>query len=87
MAKSFSLLFAFSMWVSVILSAAVSKKPSVSWIVPGAVWYDTDGVKIDAHCGQVWQQGDTFYWIGTSYNDSAFPAGTIFLFGKFDMTK
>ncbi|KAI1496348.1 Arabinanase/levansucrase/invertase [Biscogniauxia marginata] len=41
--------------------------PSVlgaSWIAPGAVWYDTDGNKIDAHGGGVVKRGDTFYWVG-----------------------
>ena len=37
---------------------------AVSWIAPGAVWYDTDGNKIDAHGGGVVKRGDTFYWIG-----------------------
>ncbi|KAI5867826.1 carbohydrate-binding module family 35 protein [Durotheca rogersii] len=35
-----------------------------SWIAPGAVWYDTDGNKIDAHGGGVVKRGDTFYWVG-----------------------
>ena len=34
------------------------------WIVPGAVWADTDGKKIDAHGGGIVKQGNTFYWIG-----------------------
>ncbi|KAI8951468.1 carbohydrate-binding module family 35 protein [Xylaria longipes] len=37
---------------------------SVSWIAPGAVWYDTDGNKIDAHGGGVVLRGDTYYWVG-----------------------
>ncbi|RYC62230.1 hypothetical protein CHU98_g3977 [Xylaria longipes] len=37
---------------------------SASWIAPGAVWYDTDGNKIDAHGGGVVLRGDTYYWVG-----------------------
>ncbi|KAK8094628.1 Arabinanase/levansucrase/invertase [Apiospora hydei] len=40
-----------------------------SWIVPGAVWYDTAGKKIDAHGGGVVQRGSTWYWIGYSASD------------------
>lgn len=36
---------------------------SVSWIVPGAVWYDTDGNRIDAHGGQILRVNDTFFWV------------------------
>ena len=39
---------------------------ATQWIVPGAVWTDTDGKKIDAHGGGVIKRGDTFYWIGQS---------------------
>lgn len=42
----------------------VGKAFAASWIAPGAVWYDTDGKKIDAHGGGVVKRGDTFYWIG-----------------------
>ncbi|KAK2068858.1 hypothetical protein P8C59_003474 [Phyllachora maydis] len=40
-----------------------------SWIVPGAVWTDTDGNKIDAHGGAILQQNSTFYWVGHSAAD------------------
>lgn len=40
-----------------------------SWIVPGAVWKTNSGATIDAHGGMVWQQGDTFYWIGQAVSD------------------
>lgn len=36
---------------------------ATSWIVPGAVWTDTSGTKIDAHGGQVFQTGTNFYWV------------------------
>jgi len=41
------------------------------WIVPGAVWYDTDGNVIDAHGGGIFQRGSTFYWIGHSAPDTS----------------
>lgn len=41
-----------------------------SWIVPGAVWYDTAGQKIDAHGGGVVRRGSTWYWVGYSASDS-----------------
>ncbi len=39
---------------------------SASWIESGKVWYDTDGKKIDAHGGSIFQKDDVFYWIGFS---------------------
>ncbi|EPE30279.1 Arabinanase/levansucrase/invertase [Glarea lozoyensis ATCC 20868] len=46
---------------------------SASWIVPGAVWTDTAGNKIDAHGGNVVQRGDTFYWVGQSASQNEIP--------------
>lgn len=43
---------------------AASGALGASWIAPGAVWYDTDGNKIDAHGGGVVLRGDTYYWVG-----------------------
>ena len=43
---------------------------AASWIEPGAVWYDTDGKKIDAHGGSILQKDETFYWIGYSIAQS-----------------
>lgn len=34
-----------------------------SWVVPGAVWYDSAGAKIDAHGGMIIKPGDIFYWV------------------------
>ncbi|KAF8679707.1 Glycosyl hydrolases family 43, partial [Rhizoctonia solani] len=34
------------------------------WIVPGAVWRDTDGNVLHAHAGGITQDGDTWYWFG-----------------------
>ncbi|KAF5392176.1 hypothetical protein D9757_001601 [Collybiopsis confluens] len=45
----------------------------VSWIVPGAVWTDTSGNKIDAHGGQILKQGSTFYWVGSAYGNNEVP--------------
>lgn len=44
-----------------------------SWIVPGALWYDTDGNKIDAHGGGMWKIGSTYYWTGQSVSYSWQP--------------
>jgi hypothetical protein len=38
----------------------------VSYIAPGAVWYDTNGAKIDAHGGSITLRSGTFYWVGQS---------------------
>ncbi|EIM81457.1 Arabinanase/levansucrase/invertase [Stereum hirsutum FP-91666 SS1] len=46
---------------------------ATSWIVPGAVWTDTSGTKIDAHGGQVFQTGTNFYWVGAAYGDNTYP--------------
>ncbi|KIN03276.1 glycoside hydrolase family 43 protein [Oidiodendron maius Zn] len=39
---------------------------STAWIAPGAIWYDTDGKKIDAHGGGIVKMGSNFYWSGHS---------------------
>ena len=39
------------------------------WIVPGAEWRSTANVKIDAHGVMVYQDGDTFYWVGQAVGD------------------
>ena len=49
---------------SFLAACAVTSALGAQWISPGAVWYDTDGNKIDAHGGNVVKRGDTFYWIG-----------------------
>ncbi|KAJ2985754.1 hypothetical protein NUW58_g5362 [Xylaria curta] len=49
---------------SFLCACAVSGALGASWIAPGAVWYDTDGNKIDAHGGGVVLRGDTYYWVG-----------------------
>ncbi|KAI1283306.1 glycosyl hydrolase [Xylaria sp. FL0933] len=46
--------------------AAVPLALGASWIAPGAVWYDTDGKKINAHGGGIVQRESTFYWVGQS---------------------
>lgn len=56
-----------------ILASSLGVLGATSWIVPGAVWTDTSGKKIDAHGGQIVQRGDTFYWIGQSAADSMYP--------------
>jgi hypothetical protein len=53
-----------------LFSSAISSALAASWIVPGAVWTDTSGNKIDAHGGGIVKRGDTFYWIGQSASDS-----------------
>lgn len=55
------------------LCAAAGALGATSWIAPGAVWYDTDGQKIDAHGGGIVQRGDTFYWVGQSASSSETP--------------
>ncbi|KAK7757532.1 hypothetical protein SLS62_000547 [Diatrype stigma] len=54
------------MFRSVLLAAAYAATSvlGADWISPGALWYDTDGNKIEAHGGGVVQRGDTFYWVG-----------------------
>ncbi|KAI0199327.1 carbohydrate-binding module family 35 protein [Astrocystis sublimbata] len=47
-----------------LLSSLLPLALGASWIAPGAVWYDTDGNKIDAHGGGVVLRGDTYYWVG-----------------------
>jgi hypothetical protein len=49
-----------------VLNTSSLVAAATSWIVPGAVWKDTNGQKIDAHGGGIFQQGNTFYWVGQS---------------------
>lgn len=50
--------------LGVLLGALAGRAlAATSWIVPGAVWTDTSGTKIDAHGGQVFQTGTHFYWV------------------------
>lgn len=46
---------------------------ATSWIVPGAVWLDTSGNKIDAHGGMIIKPGSVWYWIGYSINAGVSP--------------
>ncbi|KAJ3792882.1 Arabinanase/levansucrase/invertase [Lentinula aff. detonsa] len=59
-----------SLCVSILLVPFVL---GASWIVPGAVWTDTSGNKIDAHGGQILQEGTTFYWVGSAYSNNEVP--------------
>lgn len=52
--------------ITYFLLAMLPLALSVSWIVPGAVWYDTDGNRIDAHGGQILRVNDTFFWVRQS---------------------
>ncbi|KAK7045017.1 Arabinanase levansucrase invertase [Favolaschia claudopus] len=49
-----------------LLSSLLTTALAVSFIVPGAVWTDTSGAKIQAHGGHVIKVGSTFYWLGHS---------------------
>ncbi|KAH8679683.1 Arabinanase/levansucrase/invertase [Tricladium varicosporioides] len=57
----------------ILAICAVKSVSAASWIVPGAVWTDTDGNKIDAHGGGIVQRGDTFYWVGQSASKNEIP--------------
>ncbi|KAI9696512.1 MAG: hypothetical protein M1820_008140 [Bogoriella megaspora] len=61
-----SLLFSYLLTATGVLGAT-------SWIVPGAVWYDTAGKKIDAHGGGIVKRGNTFYWLGQSVANNIAP--------------
>ena len=48
-----------------LASLFASLVSAASWIAPGAVWYDSDGAKIDAHGGMILKPGNVFYWVST----------------------
>lgn len=56
----------FDLLISLSMVQATLAASTLSWIAPGAIWYDTDGNKIDAHGGGVVKREDTFYWVGQS---------------------
>ncbi|KZT72472.1 carbohydrate-binding module family 35 protein [Daedalea quercina L-15889] len=49
---------------ALLLSALFELVLSKSVIVPGAIWYDTDGNEIQAHGAGILQVEDTYYWFG-----------------------
>lgn len=56
---------------NLLLSLGVASSVyAAAWIVPGAIWYDTDGNKIDAHGGSIMKRGSIFYWVGQSNSNS-----------------
>ncbi|KAK8087103.1 galactan 1-3-beta-galactosidase [Apiospora phragmitis] len=59
----------------IFLSASIVFRTvwGASWVVPGAVWYDIAGKKIDAHGGAVVQRGSTWFWVGYSASDNQTP--------------
>lgn len=63
----------FTSVASRILIAA-SIVHAATWIVPGAVWTDTEGNTIDAHGGGIVERSGTFYWTGQSASNSMTPA-------------
>jgi hypothetical protein len=68
MLKAFCLAHIFS-WALWFLEASAT----VSWIVPGTVWTDSDGAVIDAHGANILKEGSTFYLVGSSYADNFQP--------------
>ncbi|KAJ7054389.1 Arabinanase/levansucrase/invertase [Mycena amicta] len=61
-----------SSWIraAVALACASNALAAVSWIVPGAIWTDTAGVKIDAHGGMITKPGDG---VGQGDSDNVSP--------------
>jgi hypothetical protein len=55
---------------TILVSLVVSAVLGVSWIAPGAVWYDTDGNVIDAHGAGIYREGHIFYLVGHSAPDN-----------------
>ena len=61
--------------IIVFASLALSCKQQqhrVDEIVPGAVWYDTDGNVINAHGGGMLYHEGTYYWYGEHKGDSTY---------------
>ncbi|KAG9237470.1 Arabinanase/levansucrase/invertase [Amylocarpus encephaloides] len=58
---------------TLLFAALVASIEAASWIVPGAVWNDVNGKKIDAHGGNIVQRGDTFYWVGQAASQDVIP--------------
>lgn len=50
-------------------SAAAEPSPrhQLSRFTPGVEWLDTDGNLIEAHTGGMYQEGDTYYWVGANW--------------------
>lgn len=49
------------------MSAAEPTGGSWSVFIPGAEWRDTTGQRIEAHTGGMFRQGETYYWVGASW--------------------
>ncbi|KAH9938280.1 galactan 1,3-beta-galactosidase [Fomitopsis serialis] len=49
---------------TLLLSLLAGSVFGKSVIVPGALWYDTDGNEIQAHSAGIFKVDSTFYWVG-----------------------
>jgi hypothetical protein len=58
---------------ALVTASLVLGSLAANWIVPGAVWYDTAGAKIDAHGGMIIKPGNVWYWIGWSASANISP--------------
>lgn len=56
---------------SYIYACTQSQKEGAE-IIPGIVWYDTDGNPINAHGGGIMYHEGTYYWYGESKGDSTY---------------
>lgn len=63
-----------ALWFSIV-SGVVS---TTTYIVPGAIWYDTDGNKIDAHGGAITDRDGTFYWVGQAAESLVYHSKNIY---------
>ncbi|KAI0736208.1 hypothetical protein C8Q72DRAFT_908367, partial [Fomitopsis betulina] len=61
-----------ALFTSLFLGLVLGK----SVIVPGTVWYDTDGNEIQAHGAGILKVGSTYYWFGEdkAVNSALFSA-------------
>ncbi|KZT12579.1 carbohydrate-binding module family 35 protein [Laetiporus sulphureus 93-53] len=71
--------------LSIIATVLCGYTASKSVIVPGALWYDSDGNEIQAHGAGIFRVGDTFYWVGEDKADNNYLFSAVACYSSTDL--
>lgn len=75
---------ALTAWL-VLLVCILKFVDAQSLIVPGALWYDTDGNEIQAHGTGILTVGSTFYWFGEDKADNSYLFSAVSCYSSTDL--
>jgi len=62
----------FSLFAIIVCTITLISCNTGNEIIPGVVWYDTDGNVINAHGAGILYHNDTYYWYGEVKGDSTY---------------